>query len=139
MGSYLTTARVPQQIATWMLELTQNKYLILLILNVFFLIIGFFLHSAAAIILVVPIDVPLIVAANIDPVHFGLVVTLNLAIGQLTPPVASVLITACSIARANIWEVSKVNIYFVAVLLTVLLLCTYVPAIPMFLVEYFYR
>jgi len=139
MGSYLTTARVPQQIATWMLELTQNKYLILLILNVFFLIIGFFLHSAAAIILVVPIVVPLIVAADIDPVHFGLVVTLNLAIGQQTPPVASVLITACAIAKADIWQVTKVNIYFIAVLLAVLMMCTYIPAIPMFLVEQFYR
>ncbi|MGA9432762.1 MAG: TRAP transporter large permease subunit, partial [Roseobacter sp.] len=75
----------------------------------------------------------------IDPVHFGLVVTLNLAIGQQTPPVASVLITACSVARANIWEVSKVNIWFVGVLLAVLMLCTYVPSVPMFLVEYFYR
>ena len=139
MGNYLTTARVPQEIAAWMLDLTQNKYLILLILNVFFLIIGFFLHSAAAIILVVPIVVPLIAAAGIDPVHFGLVVTLNLAIGQQTPPVASVLITSCSIAKANIWDVTKVNIYFIAVLLTVLLMCTYIPAIPMFLVETFYR
>ena len=139
MGNYLTTARVPQQLATWMLELTHNKYLILLILNVFFLVIGFFLHSAAAIILVVPIVVPLIKAAGIDPVHFGLVVTLNLAIGQQTPPVASVLITACSIAKTNIWQVTKVNIYFVAVLLTVLLMCTYIPSIPMFLVETFYR
>src|SRR3546814_3460926 len=90
-----------------MLEFTDNKYVILFILNIFFLIIGFFLHSAAAIILVVPIVIPLIVAANIDPVHFGLVVTLNLAIGQQTPPVASVLIVACSIARANIWDVTQ--------------------------------
>jgi tripartite ATP-independent transporter DctM subunit len=139
MGNYLTTARVPQQLAAGMLELTQNKYIILLILNVFFLILGFFLHSAAAIILVVPIVVPLIAAAGIDPVHFGLVLTLNLAIGQQTPPVASVLITACSIAKVGIWEVTKVNIYFIAVLLTVLLMCTYIPAIPMFLVEAFYR
>jgi tripartite ATP-independent transporter DctM subunit len=139
MGSYLTTARVPQQLAAWMLELTDNKYVILLILNLFFLVIGFFLHSAAAIILVVPIVVPLIQAAGIDPVHFGLVVTLNLAIGQQTPPVASVLIIACSIAKAGIWSVTRVNIYFIAVLLTVLLICTYLPLIPMFLVEAFYR
>jgi TRAP-type C4-dicarboxylate transport system permease large subunit len=66
-------------------------------------------------------------------------VTLNLAIGQQTPPVASVLITACSIAKADIWQVSKINIYFIAVLLTVLIMCTYIPAIPMFLVEAFYR
>jgi tripartite ATP-independent transporter DctM subunit len=139
MGGFLTRAQVPQDIATAILDFTDSKYVILLILNVFFLIIGFFLHSAAAIILVVPIVIPLIAAAGIDPVHFGLVVTLNLAIGQQTPPVASVLITACAVARANIWEVSKVNIWFVAVLLVVLMICTYVPAIPMFLVEYFYR
>ncbi|MPZ10420.1 MAG: TRAP transporter large permease subunit [Kiloniellaceae bacterium] len=139
MGGFLTRAQVPQDLAAAMLDFTDNKYVILLILNVFFLVIGFFLHSAAAIILVVPIVVPLIVAADIDPVHFGLVVTLNLAIGQQTPPVASVLITACAVARANIWEVTKVNIWFIAVLLMVLLICTYVPAIPMFLVEYFYR
>lgn len=139
MGGFLTRAQIPQQLATAILDFTSNQYVILLILNVFFLIIGFFLHSAAAIILVVPIVVPLIQAAGIDPVHFGLVVTLNLAIGQQTPPVASVLITSCAVARANIWEVSKVNVYFVMVLLVVLLMCTYVPAIPMFLVEQFYR
>ena len=139
MGSYLTTARVPQEIAAAILDLTSNQYLILLILNIFFLIIGFFLHSAAAIILVVPIITPLIQQAGIDPVHFGLVVTLNLAIGQQTPPVASVLITACSIAKANIWEVTKWNLPLIGVLLFVLIISTYVPAIPMFLVEYFYR
>ena len=139
MGGFLTRAQVPQDLAQQMMSMTDNQYIILLILNVFFLIIGFFLHSVAAIILVIPIVIPLIEQAGIDPVHFGLVVTLNLAIGQQTPPVASVLITSCSIARANIWDVSKVNVYFVAVLLVVLLMCTYIPAIPMFLVEYFYR
>ena len=138
MGGFLTRAQMPQELAQSILELTDNQYVILLILNVFFLIIGFFLHSAAAIILVVPIIVPLIQQVGIDPIHFGLVVTLNLAIGQQTPPVASVLITASSIARANICAVSKVNIFFIAVLLAVLILCTYVPAVPMFLVEFFY-
>ncbi len=139
MGGFLTRAQIPQELAQGILSITSEQWLILLILNFFFLIIGFFLHSAAAIILVVPIVIPLINAAGIDPVHFGLVVTLNLAIGQQTPPVASVLITSCAVARANIWEVSKVNIWFVAVLLAVLMLCTYVPSVPLFLVEYFYR
>lgn len=139
MGGFLTRAQIPQQLAESILSITTQQWAILLILNVFFLVVGFFLHSAAAIILVIPIVIPLITAAGIDPVHFGLVVTLNLAIGQQTPPVASVLITACSVARANIWAVSKVNIWFVLVLLGVLMLCTYVPAVPMFLVEYFYR
>jgi tripartite ATP-independent transporter DctM subunit len=139
MGGFLTRAQIPQQLAEGILAVTTEQWLILLILNVFFLVIGFFLHSAAAIILVIPIVIPLINAAGIDPVHFGLVVTLNLAIGQQTPPVASVLITSCAVARANIWEVSKVNVAFVGVLLAVLMLCTYVPSVPLFLVEYFYR
>jgi tripartite ATP-independent transporter DctM subunit len=139
MGGFLTRAQIPQDFARWILDITTNQWVILAILNVFFLVIGFFLHSAAAIILVVPIVIPLIQAAGIDPIHFGLVVTLNLAIGQQTPPVASVLITACAVARANIWDVSKINIYFIAVLFAVLMLCTYVPAVPMYLVEVLYR
>jgi C4-dicarboxylate transporter DctM subunit len=139
LGIYLTEAQVPQRIATAILDFTQNKYAVLAILNVFFLVIGLFLHSAAAIILVVPIVIPLVAAAGIDPVHFGIIVTLNLAIGQQTPPVASVLIATCSIAKADIWEVSKVNVWFVGVLLAVLLLITYVPPVPMGLVDYFYN
>ncbi|MDB9862289.1 TRAP transporter large permease subunit [Litorivicinus sp.] len=81
----------------------------------------------------------MIQGAGIDPIHFGLVVTLNLALGQQTPPVTSVLITACAVARANIWEVSKINIYFIAVLFAVLMLCTYVPSVPMYLVDVIYR
>jgi TRAP-type C4-dicarboxylate transport system permease large subunit len=82
---------------------------------------------------------PLVNAAGIDPVHFGLIVTINLGIGQQTPPVASVLMTCCAIAKADMWEVTKVNVYFVAVLLAVLLLVTYVPETGMGLVDLFYH
>ena len=139
VGVYLTELQMPQKLAAAILELTNNRYVVLALLNVFFLVIGLFLHSAAAIILVVPVVIPLITAVGIDPIHFGLIVTLNLGIGQQTPPVASVLITACSIAKADVWEVSKVNIQFIAVLFLVLMIVTYVPVIPMSLVEYFYR
>jgi tripartite ATP-independent transporter DctM subunit len=139
LGTYLTEAQIPQTVARTISGWTQDPLAVLAILNVFFLIIGMFLHSAAAIILVVPIVMPLVLAVGIDPVHFGLIVTLNLAIGQQTPPVASVLMTACSIAKADIWEVTRVNMYFIAVLLLVLLLVTYVPVVPMGLVEYFYH
>ena len=135
LGTFLTQAQVPQQLAAGITELTDNPWTVLLLLNVLFLAVGLFLHSAAAIILVVPIVMPLVHALGIDPVHFGLVVTLNLGIGQQTPPVASVLVTACSVARADIWEVSKVNVMFVAALLATLLLVTYVPAIPLSLVR----
>jgi tripartite ATP-independent transporter DctM subunit len=139
LSEYLTEIQLPQRVAQAMLDLTDSPLAILGLLNVFFLVIGLFLHSAAAIILVVPIVMPLVTAVGIDPVHFGLVVTLNLGIGQQTPPVASVLVTACSVAKADIWEVSKVNVWFVGVLLAMLLLVTYVPVIPMSLVNLFYR
>jgi tripartite ATP-independent transporter DctM subunit len=139
LSEFLTEQQVPQRVAQGIIGLTDNRWAVLALLNVFFLAIGLFLHSAAAIILVVPIVMPLVYTVGIDPVHFGLVVTLNLGIGQQTPPVASVLVTACSIAKADIWDVSRVNIYFVSVLFAVLMLVTYVPAIPMSLVNLFYR
>ena len=112
---------------------------VLAILNVFFLIIGMFLHSAAAIILVVPIVMPVVTAVGIDPVHFGIIVTLNLAIGQQTPPVASVLMLTCSIAKESVWDVTRANIPFIGVLLGTLLLITYVPVTTLGLVNLFYR
>ncbi len=139
LSEFLTEQQVPQRVAQAIVGLTDSRWAVLALLNVFFLAIGLFLHSAAAIILVVPIVMPLVVAMGIDPVHFGLIVTLNLGIGQQTPPVASVLVTACSIAKADIWDVSRVNIYFVSVLFAVLMLVTYVPAVPMSLVNLFYR
>ena len=139
LGDYLTEQQLPQQVASGIMGFTDSKWVILALLNVFFLVIGLFLHSAAAIILVVPIVMPLVRAAGIDPVHFGLIVTLNLGIGQQTPPVASVLVTACSVAKADIWEVSKVNLRFVSVLVAVLVVVTYLPAIPMSLVNWLYR
>jgi C4-dicarboxylate transporter DctM subunit len=138
LGIYLTEQQVPQKLAQAILDLTSDRYAVLAILNIFFLVLGMFLHSAAAIILVVPIVMPLINQIGVDPVHFGIIVTLNLAIGQQTPPVASVLMVTCAIAKTDIWEVTKENVRFIGVLLAVLLLCTYVPIIPMGLVELFY-
>jgi len=138
VGTYLTELQVPQTLARKITMFTSNPYAVLALLNIFFLIVGCFLHSAAAIILVVPIVMPLVNAVGIDPVHFGIVVTLNLGIGQQTPPVASVLITACSVAKADIWAVSKVNVFYVGVIFIILMMVTYIPAIPMFLVNLFY-
>jgi len=139
LGAYLTEVQAPQTLARAVAELTSNKWVVLALLNVLFLLLGMFLHSAAAIILVVPVVMPLVRAVGIDPVHFGLIVTINLGIGQQTPPVASVLMVACSIARASVWEVSRVNIYFIGVLFAVLMLVTYIPITGLGLVQLFYR
>jgi C4-dicarboxylate transporter DctM subunit len=139
LGTYLTEVQAPQQLARAVSEMTQNKWVVLALLNVLFLFLGMFLHSAAAIILVVPVVMPLVRSVGIDPVHFGLIVTINLGIGQQTPPVASVLMVASSIAKVSIWEVTRVNVWFIGVLLGILLLVTYVPVTGLGLVNYFYR
>jgi C4-dicarboxylate transporter, DctM subunit len=138
LGLHLTEARVPQKIAQWLIGLTSDPYAVLAILNLLFFVLGFFVHSAAAIVLVVPIVMPLVNSVGIDPVHFGIIVTLNLAIGQQTPPVASVLITSCSIARTDIWATTRWNIPYIGVLVAVLLLVTYVPSTSLALVRFFY-
>ena len=131
LGLFLTQAQVPQQLAQQITELTTNPLIVLALLNLLLLVLGMFLHGAAAIILVVPVVMPLVNAVGIDPVHFGIMVTLNLAIGQQTPPVASVLITSCSIAKAGIWETSRTNLPFIGVLAFILLLVTYVPQVSL--------
>jgi C4-dicarboxylate transporter, DctM subunit len=138
LGSHLTEIRLPQKIAQWLTELTSDRYAVLAILNLLFFVLGFFLHSAAAIILVVPIVLPLVKLVGIDLVHFGIIVTLNLAIGQQTPPVASVLIVSCSIAKTDIWATTRWNIPYIGVLIAVLLLVTYVPSVSLGLVDLFY-
>ncbi|WP_292292026.1 TRAP transporter large permease [Marivita sp.] len=136
LGLFLTQAQVPQQLAQQITEMTTNPLIVLALLNLLLLVLGMFLHGAAAIILVVPVVMPLVNAVGIDPIHFGIMVTLNLAIGQQTPPVASVLITSCSIAKSGIWETSRTNLPFIGVLAFILLLVTYVPQVSLALTGY---
>lgn len=138
LGLYLTEARLPQEMANLIISVTNSQVSVLMLLNILFFILGMFLHGAAAIILVVPMVLPLIQQVGIDPIHFGLIVTLNLAIGQQTPPVASVLATACSIAKVDMWSATRANLPFIAVLISLLLLVTYVPIISLGLVNWVY-
>ncbi len=131
LGWFLTSEQVPQKFARLILETTSNKYLILLFLNLFFFVAGIFLHSAAAIILIVPIVMPLVRETGVDPIHFGIIVTINLGIGQQTPPVATVLFTTAAIAKISFWEVWRVGWPFTVVLALVTLLVTYVPWISL--------
>ncbi|HLN86551.1 MAG TPA: TRAP transporter large permease [Candidatus Limnocylindrales bacterium] len=135
LGWYLTSEQIPQKFARMILETTSNKYLILLFLNFFFFIAGMFLHSAAAIILIIPIVMPLIRQIGVDPIHFGIIVTINLGVGQQTPPVATVLFTVATIARTPFWEVFLAGWPFTVVLALVTLLVTYVPWISLALVN----
>ena len=135
LGWYLTSEQIPQKFARMILDTTSNKYLILFFLNIFFFIAGIFLHSAAAIILIVPIVMPLIRQIGIDPIHFGIIVTINLGVGQQTPPVATVLFITAAIARIPFWDVFMAGWPFTLVLALVTLLVTYVPWISLGLVN----
>jgi len=135
LGWYLTQAEIPQKFARAILTTTSNKYLVLLFLNIFFFIAGMFLHSAAAIILIVPIVMPLVRQIGVDPVHFGIIVTINLGVGQQTPPVASVLFATSAIAGLPFWDVFKRGFPFTLVLVLLTLLVTYIPSLSLFLVN----
>ncbi len=138
LGWYLTQAQIPQKFARAILETTSNKYLILLFLNIFFFIAGMFLHSAAAIILIVPVVMPLIRQIGVDPVHFGVIVTINLGVGQQTPPVASVLFVTSAIAGLPFWDVFRRGFPFTLVLVLLTLLVTYIPWLSLVLVDLVY-
>ena len=138
LGLYLTETEVPQRLAAGITQITTDKTAVLMLINVFLLFVGMVLHGAAAIILTVPIFMPVVRELGIDPVQFGIILTLNIAIGQQPPPVASGLMAACAIARTDIWRTTVTNLPFIAVLLLVLMLVTYVPAVPLTLVRLFY-
>lgn len=114
-------------------SVTTDPKLILLLLNIVLLILGCFLESLSIMILLVPVLLPLIKSVGIDPVHFGVVFTLNLMIGLITPPVGMSMFIACSIAKIKVSDFTREIPLFVVALVAVLLIITYVPEIVLFL------
>src|SRR5690606_35780216 len=107
VGTFLSMQMIPQRTAELILSYTQNPVAVLALMNVLFLIVGLFLHSAAAIVMVVPVVLPLIQQLGIDPIHFGVVVAVNLAIGQQTPPVGTVMLTTAQVAGISVAEIVR--------------------------------
>ena len=127
LGQFLANEQLPQLISSYIIGISDSKIIVLLCINIFLILLGMFLHATAAIIIVVPILLPLAVSLGMDPVHFGIVVCLNLGIGQQTPPVASVLLTVCSTTNVKIEEVMKYSKWFILTMFIVLLIVTFVP------------
>ena len=121
----LSMERVPNQVAEFILSLTQNKYLFLLYINLFLLFVGTFMDISASIIILTPILLPIAVQMGVDPVHFGLIMVLNLVIGCVTPPVGIVLFVSCAITGLSFEDVVKAVWPFLVVSLLVLLITTY--------------
>lgn len=130
---FITTQGIAQMASDFLLQVSGNKYVFLLLLNIILLIAGCFVDATSALYIFTPIMLPVAVALGYDPIALGVVMTMNLAIGQVTPPVGVNLFVACGISKIGITDISKAVIPFILASLVVLLLLTYVPGIITFL------
>jgi TRAP-type C4-dicarboxylate transport system permease large subunit len=129
----LTAEQIPQKTAEFVASLSQNPTVLLLLLNVFLLIVGLPLEANPAIIILIPILGPIIQAMGVDPVHFSIIVILNLMLGSVTPPVGILVFVTSTIAKASPGQVFRESVPFLVAGLFVLLIVTYVPALSLFL------
>ena len=132
-GWLLTSLKMPELVANGILGITENKYAIMLILNVTMLLLGTIMDMSAIILVATPILLPIAMKAGMDPVHFGVVVILNLGIGLITPPVGGTLFVGSAVSGVPIERLAKTLLPFFCVMIAVLLIITYCPAIVMFL------
>lgn len=132
-GWLITFEKVPEMVSQWMLGVSQNPYIILLIINIVLLIMGMFLDINSALLISMPVFIPLITTLGIDPVYFGVVVILNLMIGGLTPPFAMLSYVVCNVARVSFEEVTREALPYLVTLLAALLIVTMVPQISLWL------
>ncbi|MBM3599762.1 MAG: TRAP transporter large permease [Alphaproteobacteria bacterium] len=138
-GWLITTTRVTDEIADIVLSITQRPWLILLLVNVFLLAVGCFMETIAAITILVPVLLPLMEKIGVDPVHFGLIMVLNLMIGLLTPPVGMVLYILARVANISFERTTRACSPFLIPLVITLLIVTYVPEVSLWLPTIFYR
>jgi len=132
-GSYLSWEHIPDGLSDMILSMTDNKIVFLLLLNIFLLFIGMFMEVSPCMFIFVPLLIAPLQAMGVDLVHFGIIMTLNLMIGGITPPFGSMMFIACSITKIPMEKFVKANIPFLATVLIVLLLITYVEPLTMFL------
>jgi len=133
MSWVLAAENVPQNISASLIGLTDNKFVILLIINVLLLVVGMFMDMTPAILIFTPIFLPVIQKLGLHPLHFGIILLMNLNIGLCTPPVGTALFLGCGIAGTTVTKVVRHILPFFIAMIVTLLLCTYVPAITMWL------
>lgn len=133
MSKAMAFADIPYSISDALLKLSENPIVLLLIINIALLVVGTFMDMTPALLIFTPIFLPVVEDLGMDPVHFGVVMTFNLCIGICTPPVGSALFVGCSVGGVKIGQVIKPMIGFYAVLVSLLLVITYFPALSLFL------
>lgn len=137
MSWVMSFSGIPSALSRLLLSLSDNPYMILLLMNLLLLIVGTFLDMTPAILIFTPIFLPIVTKLGMDPVHFGVVLIMNLCIGTITPPVGSVLFVGCSVAKSSIERVTRQLMPHFAVLILLLLVVTYVPALSLALPKFF--
>jgi tripartite ATP-independent transporter DctM subunit len=133
MSWVLSYLNIPQTVSAALLDLSNNKYVILGIMNLILLAVGTFMDMTPAVLIFTPIFLPVAVKLGLDPVHFGIIMIANLCIGLCTPPVGTCLFLGCGIGKTTIAEVTKPMLPFFGAMLVSLLLITYIPALSMWL------
>lgn len=132
-GAVMTYMQLPMRITEFFTSLSDNKYVILMYLNIMLLLIGTLMDMAPIILILTPVLLPVTNALGIDPVHFGMIMMVNLGIGLITPPVGSVLFVASAVSKQKIETVVRAMLPFYGILLVVLGMVTYIPAISLWL------
>ncbi len=132
-GWMLSFEQIPQNIAAWMTSLTENPLVFLLIVNIFLLFVGMFLDGIAALVILVPIFIPIIANYGIDPIHFGVIICINLTIGLLTPPVGTGLYIASALGNVKMETLARAMLPFLSVSILALLMITYWPQMVLWL------
>ncbi len=136
-GLLLTRQMIPVQIAEFFLSLTKSPYVLLLLINIMLLIVGTFMETNAAIIILAPIFLPIVTQMGIDPIHFGLIMVVNLAIGMITPPLGVNLFVGCGIGQITIERLVKAIWPFLLASIVVLFLITFIPGLVLWLPRLF--
>ena len=139
IGWLLSWEQIPQVITNELLSVLSSKFVFLLVVNLLLLFVGCFLEGLAAILVIIPLIFPVAMSLGIDPIHFGLIVVVNLTIGMSTPPVGLGLFVCCSIANVKIEETWPYLKLYLLVAIVDLLLITYIPQITLFLPNLLYR
>lgn len=135
-GWIITRENVPQMVAQFFTGISDNPVVFLLLVNLFLLIVGMFMETNASLIILTPLLLPVAIDLGVDPVHFGIVMIVNLALGMCTPPLGINLFISSQLAKIRLDQISRGMLPFYAVLLVTLLLLTFIPALSIGLVEW---
>ena len=137
MSWFLALENVPQNISAFLLKFTNSKVMILLIINMLLLIVGMFMDMTPAVLIFTPIFLPVVKNFGVDPLHFGIIMIMNLCIGLCTPPVGTVLFLGCGIGQTTVTKIMRYIVPFFIAMVIVLFICTYIPEISLALPRWF--